>query len=75
MTLQTRVRKGSFRGVQFDTISIGRKRVKKNTEHQYANSVRRYIEERGVQNADFTVTLSIFGKDDYFDKRDALRTA
>lgn len=75
MTLQTRVRKGSFRGIPFDTISIGRKRVKKNSEHQFANSVRRYIEERGVQNADFTVTLSIFGKDDYFDKRDALRTA
>lgn len=75
MTLSERVRKGSYRGVEFDTISIGRQKVKKNTEHQYANSVRRYIEERGVQNQDFTVTLSIFGEDDYFDKRDGLRTA
>lgn len=75
MTIQERVRKGSYKGVQFDTISFDRKRVKKNTEHQYANSVRRYIEERGVQNQDFTVTLSIFGTDDYFDKRDGLRNA
>lgn len=74
MGIYERVRKGSYKGVQFDTISIGRTRVKKNTEHQYANSVRRYIEERGVQNQDFTVTLSIFGEDDYFDKRDGLRS-
>lgn len=74
MGIRERVRKGSYKGVQFDTISIGRTRVKKNTEHQYANSVRRYIEERGVQNQDFTVTLSIFGEDDYFDKRDGLRS-
>lgn len=74
MGIYDRVRKGSYKGVQFDTISIGRTRVKKNTEHQYANSVRRYIEERGVQNQDFTVTLSIFGEDDYFDKRDGLRS-
>ncbi len=76
MSIYDRIRKGSFRGAEFDTISIGRTRVKKNTEHQYANSVRRYIEERGVQNQDFTVTLSIFGSaEDYFEKRDALRTA
>ncbi len=75
MGIRDRIRKGSYRGIEFDTISIGRQRVKKNTEHQYANSVRRYIEERGVQNQDFTVTLSIFGNDDYFDKRDNLRQA
>jgi prophage DNA circulation protein len=75
MSIQERIRKGSYKGVEFDTISIERQRVKKNTEHQYANSVRRYIEERGVQNQDFTVTLSIFGTDDYFDKRDGLRSA
>lgn len=75
MALIEKIRKGSYRGIPFDTISIGRERVKKNTEHQYANSVRRYIEERGVQNQDFTVTLSIFGDDDYIDKRDKLRTA
>lgn len=76
MSIYERLRKGSYRGAEFDVISIGRTRVKKNTEHQYANSVRRYIEERGVQNQDFTVTLSVFGSgEDYFEKRDALRTA
>ena len=76
MSIYERIRKGSYRGAEFDIINVGRTRVKKNTEHQYANSVRRYIEERGVQNQDFTVTLSIFGSnEDYFEKRDALRTA
>ena len=76
MSIYERIRKGSYRGAEFDIINVGRTRVKKNTEHQYANSVRRYIEERGVQNQDFTVTLSVFGSnEDYFEKRDALRTA
>ena len=76
MTLLENYRQGSFRGVPFDTFTINRTRVKKNTEHQFANSNRRYIEERGVQEPDFSITMSIFGNsDDYINKRDQLRKA
>lgn len=75
MSLFDEIRQGSYRGVNFDTFSWDRTKVKKNTKHQYANSNRRYIEERGVEEADFTLTLSIFGNDDYIEKRDALRKA
>lgn len=69
-------RQGSFRGVPFDTFTINRTRVKKNTEHQFANSKRRYIEERGVQEPDFSITMSIFGNaDNYINRRDQLRKA
>lgn len=70
------IRRGSYRGVEFDTFSIDKTQVKKYTEHQYANSNRRYIEERGVQEPDFSVTFSIFGDGDtYLDRRDAMRKA
>lgn len=75
MSLLERYRKGSYRGVEFDTFSIGKKKEKKYTVHNYSNSSRRYIEERGVPEADFSVTMSIFGNDDFIEKRDALRKA
>lgn len=75
MSLLESFRKGSFRGVEFDTFTLNRGKKKKYTEHQFANSNRRYIEERGVTEADFSVTMSIFGKDDYISRRDALRKA
>ena len=44
MSLFDEIRQGSYRGVNFDTFSWDRTKVKKNTKHQYANSNRRYIE-------------------------------
>lgn len=76
MSLLEQVRQGSYRGIPFDTVSISRERVKKNTEHRFSNSIRRYIEERGVQDADFSLTFSIFADgENYTKKRDDLRTA
>lgn len=76
MSTEERIRQGSYKGVPFDTFSVDRGKVKKNTEHQFANSSRRYIEERGVQEPDYNVTLSIFGEGaEYFEKRDGLRSA
>jgi len=86
MSLLEQVRQGSFRGIPFDTVSISRERIKKNTEHKFANSIRRYIEERGVQDADFSLTFSVFGgyggiggentnAKGYIQRRDELRTA
>ena len=75
MSLLERYRKGSFRGVEFDTFSIGKKKEKKYTVHNFSNSSRRFIEERGVTEADFNVTMSVFGNEDFIEKRDALRKA
>lgn len=76
MSLLENIRQGSYRGVNFDTFKMDRKKTKKYTEHQFANSNRRYIEERGVNEADFSVTMSIFGSGaDYLERRDALRNA
>lgn len=75
MALVDNFRKGSFRGVEFDAFTFERTQVKKTTEHQYANSERRYIEERGVQKADYTVTMSIFGDDNLITRRNKLRKA
>ena len=75
MSILEQYRKGSYKGVEFDTFSLDRKKTKKYTTHEYSNSSRRYIEQRGVTESDFSVTLSIFGKDDYISKRDAMRKA
>lgn len=76
MSLIENIRKGSYRGVEFDTFSIDRTKNKKITEHNYSNSNRRYIEERGVNEADFSVKMSIFGVDNnYIERRNALRKA
>jgi len=69
-------RNASYRGVEFTLWTIGHTQLKKNTEHQFANTSRRYIEERGVQGKDFELTLSIFGNGEtYTERRDKLRSA
>lgn len=76
MSLLDNIRQGSYRGISFDTFKMDRTEKKKYTEHQFANSNRRYIEERGINEPDFSVTMSIFGSDEtYLERRDALRNA